>query len=109
MAALTTQPAVHAGMSPTFTAADAAGDTFAPGDDVVLHVKNGSAAAVTVTIASPTPCSQGSTHPLAVSVPAAGERIIGPFPAGRFAQPSSGRVNVTYSAAASVTVAVYRA
>lgn len=108
MAALSTQPATVAGTTPSFVAANAGGDTAEPGSDNVLHVKNASGGSITVTVASPTPCSQGSTHPLVVAVPAGQERIIGPLPAGRFAQPSSGRVDITYSAVTSLTVAVYR-
>lgn len=108
MALLSTQAASPSGTAPTYAAASAGGDTFAPGDDVMLHVKNASTAAITVTVASPTPCSQGATHDLSVSVPASGERLIGPFPAQRFANATTGLVGVTYSAAASVTVAVIR-
>lgn len=105
MAILTVQPAAHAGLTPSYAAAAAGGDQFQPGDDVMLHIKNGSGASITVTVASPQPCSQGVTHNLVVSVPAAGERMIGPLPAARFANPTTGLVNITYSAAASVTVA----
>ncbi len=108
MAALATQTTTGAGLAPAFVAADAAGDSLAPGEDVVLHVKNASAADIVATVASPTPCSQGATHNLAVTVSAGGERLIGPLPAQRFARATTGRVHVTYSAVASVTVAAYR-
>lgn len=74
---------------------------------MVLHVKAG-ATAVNVTVASPTACSQGSTHNLVVNVAVNTERIIGPFPAQRFGQPVGGRVNVTYDQVAGITVAAIR-
>lgn len=103
MAKLTTQVITQAGVVPSFAAADAAGDTIDPGPATFLHVKNASAAAVTVTVDSVQRCSQGADHNLAVAVAAGAESMIGPLDAGRFAQ-SSGLVNVTYSAVASVTV-----
>lgn len=105
MAVLTIQPAAHTGLNPSYAAASAGGDQFPPGEDVMLHVKNADATSKTVTVLSPTPCSQGATHNLAVAVPAGTERMIGPLPAGRFAQPSTGLVHVTYSAVTAVTVA----
>ncbi len=105
MALLSAQAPSQAGTDIAFAAAAAGGDTFRPGDTTSLRVKNASTAAVTVTINSARACDQGASHNLAVSVPAGGEREIGPFPAARFAGPG-GLVSVTYSATASVTVAV---
>ena len=107
MAALATQVPTPAGVAPSYAAAAAGGDTVEAGPDVVLHVKAG-ATGVNVTVASPTPCSQGSTHNLVVNVPANSDRMIGPLPAQRFAQASTGRVNVTYDQVATVTVAAIR-
>lgn len=109
MALLATQTVTDAGITPAYGAASAGGDTFQPGDDVFLHVKNASGASVTVTVASQKPCNHGTTHNAAVAVPAGAERMLGPFPAERWASPASGLVSVTYSATASVTVAVVRA
>lgn len=105
VALLALQRITQSGLAPAFAAADAAGDRFQPGDDVKLHVKNASAAAVTATVNSQKVCDQGVDHDLAVSVPAGGERVIGPLPANRFADPADGLVKVTYSAVTSVTVA----
>jgi hypothetical protein len=110
MALLATQVATGAGIGPAFAAASAGGDTMAVGEDVALYVKNASGAPVTVTIASPGVCNQGGNHPLVVSVPAAGERLIGPLtPAYRFGDPVTGLVSITYSSATSVTVAAIKA
>lgn len=107
MALLAQQPATGAGTTPSFTAAAAGGDTFQPGDDVILILKT-SGTASTVTVASPGACNQGSTHPLVISMPATGERHVGPFPAQRFAG-SNGLVSVTYSSVTGLTVAVVKA
>lgn len=107
MALLASQAATSTGTAPSYQAAAAGGDTLQPGDDVMLHVKTG-ATGTTVTVASPTPCSQGATHNLSITVPANAERMIGPFPAQRFANNATGLVNVTYSSVTTVTVAAVR-
>jgi hypothetical protein len=108
MAVLSAQAVTQAGIAPTFQAAAAGGDSFANDGRMFLHVKNASASVVTVTVDSVTPCNHGFDHNLAVTVPATtGERLIGPFQTDRFNNDTS-MVNVTYSAAASVTVAVIK-
>ena len=104
MAVLAVQKISQAGLGPAYGAADALGDEFANNGRTVLHVKNGSAGAINVTLDSVKPCDQGFDHDAVVNVPAAGERIIGPFDPARFNN-SNGRVGVSYSAAAGVTVA----
>lgn len=104
MALLTVQQVGVGGLAPVYVAAGASGDTFANNGRTYLHVKNASASAVTVTIDSIAPCNQGFDHNLTVSVPAAGERMIGTFDPSRFNNDSS-ITTVTYSAATSVTVA----
>ena len=51
-------------------------------------------------------CDQGHDHDVTVNVPSSGERLIGPF-TRRF-NDELGRVNVSYSAVTSVTVAAFR-
>lgn len=104
MATLVLQRATPTGTAPTYQAAAAGGDKIPPGKDTMLVVKAGATGA-TVTVDSPTPCSQGSTHPLSVVVAANTERYIGPLPAQRFAQSSDGLVSVTYSQVSTITVA----
>lgn len=89
--------------------AGAGGDTFPAGPNSYLRVKNGNAAACTVT-ASP-PASGGrygtTVAPLALTPNVAattGDRVYGPFPADVFAD-QNGNVNVTYSVTTTVQVA----
>lgn len=93
------------GLAANFAAASVGGDKFDPGERVMLHVKNASAGAVTVTIETPNTILGLAVADAQVSVPAGGERYIGPFPREHFAG-SDGLVSVTWSATASVTFAV---
>ncbi len=105
MATLTPQEVNLTGLTPTFAAASAGGDDFVNSGKAVLYVKNGGASAVTVTVDSQTTCNYGFDHDAVVSVPASGERVIGPFPKARF-NDAYDKVRITYSAVTSVTVAV---
>lgn len=104
MAELIVQSISQSGINPTFVAASAGGDTFKNNGKTSLHVKNGSASAITVTVDSIEQCSQGFNHDLTVSIPASEERIIGTFDMRRFNGANS-QVSVSYSASATVTVA----
>jgi hypothetical protein len=107
MAILAIQSVLQSGLAPTFAPATLGGDTFANDERIYLHVKNGAATATTVTVNSFTVCNHGFDHDLVISVPAAGERLIGPFQASRFNNDTS-TVGVTYSAVTTVTVAAIR-
>lgn len=96
-----------AGATPP-TRAAAAADTIVPSEDVDLFVRNASAGAITVTVVAKTTCNQGVLHDLVVAVPAGGDKLIGPLPPQRFADPATGLASVNYSATASVTVASIR-
>lgn len=89
-----------AGIAPAYTGA-AAGDTLPNDGRTILHVKNTSAGPVTVTVVATQACSHGGTHDAEVVIPAASERLIGPFPRDRFGSEPA----VNYSATASVNVA----
>lgn len=104
MALLATQRPAVTGLAPAYGAANAGGDTYTPEDDLFLLIKNGSGGAITVTVDSKVPCNQGADHDLAVSVPAGGERMIGPLPSHRFAD-STGTGSVSYSGVTSLTIA----
>lgn len=101
MAELSIQRVSLTGLNPTYAAAAAGGDTFANDGSIMLHVKNGSAGSVTVTVDAITLCNHGFDHDAAPAIPAGEERMIGPFTTKRFGSVPA----VSYSAAASVTVA----
>lgn len=104
MALLAPQAPSVAGTTPAYVAANAGGDTVAPGDNVYLDVKNTDAATRTVTITAVQQCSQGSLHDLAVVIPATtGQKEIGPI-SGRFGRASDGLAAITYSAVTGVTI-----
>lgn len=108
MAQVSTESIARSGLNATYNAASAGGDKFPPGDRTFLHVKNGSAGAVTVTVATPNKLIGLDLADVAVSVPAGEDRFIGPFPTQHFAG-SDGLADVTWSATASVTFAVAKA
>lgn len=106
MAVLAVQTITRAGLAPAYSAAAAAGDKFTPSDRTVLHVKNGSAGALTVTVVTPKQTSYGADiADVAVSVPAGGERLVGPFAYEHFADTDDGLADITYSGVTSLTVA----
>jgi len=108
MATLTVQDIVLGGITPTYAAADVAGDAFPNDGRTFLHYKNTNAAARNVTVDSVRPCDQGTDHNQIQNVPATtGDKMLGPFPPARFNQ-TSGNVNVTYDAVTNLTVAAIR-
>jgi hypothetical protein len=88
--------------------AASASDTFPAGPNSFLRVKNGNAAACTVTVTPP-----ASSGPLGTTIGAlalspavaatTGDRIFGPFPTYPFGD-ANGNVTVTYSVTPTVTV-----
>jgi hypothetical protein len=109
MAVLNPQKITRAGLNPAYAAAGAGGDEFVPDSDTYLHVKNGAGVPQTVTVVTPGEAFEGAAiADIAVAVPAGGERIIGPFPADDFADPSNGRADITYSGVVTLTIAVIR-
>lgn len=107
MATLVAQQIVQAGTTPAYAAAAVGGDKVAPGASNFIHVKNAGVGSVTVTVDSVQPSNYGTDVNLAVAVPAGEERMIGPFPEGRFAG-ADGLAAVTYSGVTSVTIASFR-
>lgn len=103
MSALATQQIPVTGLAPAYTAAGASGDTVAPGERTVLHVKNGSGSSINVTVAVPgTEYGQARPDPV-VAVGAGADKFI--YLPDEIADPTDHRVHVTYSATTSVTVA----
>jgi hypothetical protein len=109
LALLATQAIVRAGLQPVYGAVSAS-DTFVPDKETFLHVKNGGGSPDTVAVVTPRTDALG--HAVAddsVSVPATtGDRLIGPFPAEHYADPTTGLATVTHSFTTSVTAAVLR-
>lgn len=95
---------VPTGTTVTYTAASAGGDRLPVGGNVLLHVRNASAGAVTVTLDATGAVFNGQSVPdTSVSVPASGDVFI-PVTA-EYTSASDGLAAVTYSAVTSVTVA----
>lgn len=94
----------RAGVVPTYVAA-ASADTFTPGDNVFLHVKNAAGSATTVTVVT-VPSTDGFALADEVVSCAVGETLIGPFPPELFANASDGFAHFSWSSITSITVAV---
>lgn len=106
MALLTKQTIGLAGVAPAYTAVSAS-DTFPPGNNVFLHVKNAGGSSSTVNIVTPGNVSGQAVADISVTVPATtGDRMIGPLPGGLVADQTTGLATVTFSFVTSVTVAV---
>jgi hypothetical protein len=90
----------------TYTAASAGGDAVVAPEGSYLHIKNDSGASITATVNSISACNQGFDHNLVITVPAGANRVLGPL-TKRFIN-GAGKVEVTYSAVTSVTVAALR-
>lgn len=106
---LTVQTIVSEGLAPTYAAANTDGNAFLNGGRTFLHVKNASAAAVTVTVVTPLTVNGRVVADDVISVPAGGERFVGAFPPALFNNTGvdANKVHVNYSAVASVTVAAF--
>lgn len=105
MALLTAQQITTLGLTPTYVAATSGGDSFEPGPNTILHVKNGSGASITVTIDTTATAFGEPIANDAVVIAAGSFALIGPFPPGEVEQPVSGVADITYSAVTTVTIA----
>jgi hypothetical protein len=108
MATLSTQVVALTGLNPTYGAATGGGDKCEVGDRVFLHVKNGSASSITVTLTATAALRGQSVSNVTVAVPASAERMIGPLSADLLQSPTDGLCGIGYSASATVTVAALR-
>lgn len=94
-------------------AVSSASDTFPPGPNTYLRVKNagGTVCTVSVMVASTVAGPSGTfLAPLVLAPNVAittGDRLFGPFPAYPFADPSDGQIHPTYSFITTVTALVY--
>lgn len=93
--------------TPTFTAADVAGDSFVNDGRTMLRWKNTSGAPITVTFPIVTTVDGQAVASKTISVPATtGDVPTDVFPPDY--NDTLGRVNCTYSAVTSLTVACYK-
>lgn len=108
MATLTVQQTDLDGVVPSYVACAGGGDEFLNDGKTMLHLKNGSGGALTVTVDSLVNCNQGTDHNSVTSVGATAEAMIGPFGITRFNDSSTGRAAITYSGVTSLTIAVIK-
>lgn len=108
MATLVTQNIATTGILPTYQAAAGGGDAMVADSTSFLHIKNGTASPMTVTLA--TPATVDTTLLVAdraVTVGANSEQMIA-VPDSLYRDPATGLAAITYSLATSVTVAAIR-
>lgn len=103
MATLTVQDITSAGLEPSYVSAAAQGDVFANDGKTLVHLKNGSEGAITVTIAAQNACSLGVLHDVTIALAAGKEAMAGPFVRTIYNN-GSGMVALTYSGVTSLTV-----
>ncbi|MFJ8474201.1 hypothetical protein [Kitasatospora sp. NPDC094011] len=109
MALLTIQTIKPGGISPSYGAASAGGDKLPlAAANTFLHIKNGSASSITVTVTTQNNQYKGLTVPdRTVTVAASGEQMLGPFDATLHADINQ-QASIGYSAVATVTAAAFR-
>jgi hypothetical protein len=96
------------GLNPAYTAGNGSGGHSISNDGrVFFHVKNGGGAPITATAQTPVTVDDLAVADRVVTVPAGGERMIGPFPPGLYNQ-SDGKVYLDFSDVTSVTVGAFR-
>lgn len=104
--AVTPQRVTSAGTEPTFEAANVDGNSFKPAAGRVLEVKNGSTAAITVTIPSTFRAEGLSMPSRTVNVPATSGHVRVALGDANVHRQPDGTVLVNYSAVTTVSVAV---
>jgi hypothetical protein len=105
---ITVTEASPAGVAPGFQAADAAnGMKFRNNHPTILLVRNGGASPITVTVETSVTVEGIAVPDRLITVPAGGDRVIGPFLPAYYDQSGADRgfVFVEFSADTSVTVA----
>lgn len=107
--ALAAQKVTEAGLNPAYTAANVDGHSVSAGQ-TILHVKNGGAGSINVTIQTGKTVAGRAIADDVVAVPAGGERLIALNDRdllGREVEPDRGLCYVDFSAVAAVTVALF--
>lgn len=107
MATVATQNVGTGGLAAVYSAASAS-DKFTPGDGTALHVKNGGAGALTVTLVTPGTVDALAVADRAVTVAAGTDQFIS-APSTLYANRADGGLaTVQFSPITSVTFAVIR-
>lgn len=108
MAIIAAQLPTTGGVALTFAAATAGvgGDEYVNTGKQMLVVNNASGAPITVTFKAKKACNLGTLHDVVGSVAAGAIEYFSPVDGTFYNDPDTGRVQVTYSAVTSVTVAV---
>lgn len=105
MALLATQVIIRAKVTATFGAA-AASDTFVPDSRTYLHYKSTGTGSNLTFVTPRNVIADVPTQDYVVALPAAaGDYLVGPFPAEVFADPTTGFATVTSSSQTGLTVA----
>ena len=106
MATLTKTTVVQSGVdNPTKESCASGGDVFDNDGSTLIMVKNDDSGSHDVTINSIAACDQGFDHNEVITVAAAEEKIVGPFPKRRFNSPA-GQVAVTYDDETGMSISV---
>lgn len=108
---LAAQQVVATGLEPVYTAANADGHFFENDGNTILHVKNGGAGEIDVTIQTPATQAGLAVSEQVVVIPAGEERLIGNLAPATYNRPTggadAGKVYVDFEAVTSVTVALF--
>ena len=109
MSTLTVQEIDRNGVTATYSACDAACDQFVTesGREIV-HIKNGHASAQDLEIVFANTQDGESVPNKTISVPAAGEMFVGPFPTQHYRDKDTGLISLEYSGVTLLTIAVLR-
>jgi hypothetical protein len=109
MTTLNTQTINSGGLAVNYTAASAGGDKVSlAAANTFIHVKNGAASSITVTVPAQNNKYRGRTIPdTVVTIPASSDKMIGPFDS-TIDGDVNGMATINYSAVATVTVAAVR-
>lgn len=104
MATVASQSITTAGTEVTYSAASGGGDRFLPG--TLLHVRNGSASPITMTIVTPGLVDGLAVTDRTVAVPAGEERFV--LAPDKLYRSSDGLADITWSDVTTVTFASIR-
>lgn len=105
MASLNLQSAAPGGSAEVLAAAAVAGDSFPLPGDITVRIRNANgAAARTVTVVAQKKCDQGFLHDQTINVPA-NSTVVATIPGGTDQyRDAGGRVQLTYSTNADLTL-----